>query len=684
MRNHVLTILLILLLTACSLPDFQQPAAQPTAAPRGAPTAVAVALATPLPAPTIAPTPIPPTSLPTATPPPVSVNDAAEIAALGTAIQRLPRDQVELARMLAGVPDARAVARTTPLEVQVGDVQDFWVSSSANDRTYTVTAALRYAGPVVLMYVEQEITVDQTALENAAKVFEERIYPRTRTLFGSEWQPGVDGDPRITILNGRSLGGGVAGYFSSRDSVPRSVNRFSNEREMFFMNIESVDPNSTTYLDVLAHEFQHMIHWNEMRNTAIWFNEGCSTLSEDLNGFANQGFAMAYLLNPDVQLTAWSEVPGQSIAHYGASNLFMRYIYAQYAGEEGLAPLIRADAGNNPHAFVELAATIRPDIADFADLFADWATANLLDDPALADGRYTYGAGVDGVDLLPTRVIPQSLDGSEMQGTVQQFGVDYIHLPTGPITIDFTGTTSVNIVGASPQGQYAWWSGRGDNSISTLTRAVDLTGLETATLRFDTWYELETNYDYAFATISTDGGTTWQTLNGTHTTDVDPHGANYGNGFNGVSGAPGVETSSGTRGAWVTETMDLNPYAGKPALLRFWQIGDDAFNAPGILIDNISICADTDTCILEDDFETESGTWQAEGFARVDGSLLQQWELRLVRTDVTGNVIGVEPLVTDAAGQVTTSLAEGESGILIIAATTPYTTEPASYRLVKR
>ena len=55
----------------------------------------------------------------------------------------------------------------------------------------------------------------------------------------------------------------------------------------------------------------------------------------------------------------------------------------------------------------------------------------------------------------------------------------------------------------------------------------------------------------------------WTPLKGSTTTDQDPQGHNYGNGFTGVSGAPGVDTGRGTRGQWVEEQIDLTPYAGK-------------------------------------------------------------------------------------------------------------------------
>jgi len=35
------------------------------------------------------------------------------------------------------------------------------------------------------------------------------------------------------------------------------VNRYSNEREMFYINIDSFEPGTESYGSVLAHEFGH-------------------------------------------------------------------------------------------------------------------------------------------------------------------------------------------------------------------------------------------------------------------------------------------------------------------------------------------------------------------------------------------------------------------------------------------
>lgn len=614
------------------------------------------------------------TPAPSATPTPTP-DEMEQLAAAA----RLPRDQMALFRALAGGPDVPELARSTPLDVSIGHTKEFWVANTAENTNYAVVAELRYIGPVVLMYVEQGAEVEQTALEAAASQFEQQIYPRTRALFGSEWQPGVDGDPRIVILNVRSRDGGVAGYFSPRDSVPRQANRFSNEHEMFYMNVAVVPPGSDAYLDTLAHEFQHMIHWHEQRRSSTWFNEGNSTLSEDLNGFVSHRFASYYLADPDRQLTDWAELPAASFGHYGAAHLFMRYIYAQYAGEKGLRDLIRSDAGNNLDAFVQLAADNGPPVADFGELFGNWAVANLLNDAQLADGRYSYGgplAQAAALDLLPATVKPVPLRGGAVHASVSQFGADYLELPAGPATLLFTGTTSVNLVGTLPQGDYAWWSGRGDNSVATLTRAFDLRSARRATLHFAAWYEMEQGYDYAFVSVSTDGGTTWQPLSGRHTTSDDPHGANYGYGLTGVSGLPGLPTSVLERGRWIEEKLDLSDYAGQEVLVRFWQINDEGFHAPGLLIDNIRL----PQIGYSDDVEASAEGWQAAGFVRVDGILSQRWIVRLVRTAADGRV-RVEPLLPDEQGRLSATLAAGEHAVLVVAAATPYTSEPASYEV---
>jgi hypothetical protein len=671
MAKRTLVLLLVLALAGCtSVAGVAAPSAVPaTTTPISAPTSAPTA--TPAPSPTVPPTTTP---IPAPTIPPTPADPIAQL----DRVIRPPVDDLALATALGpcrAAPARCVIATPGTANVATGEVRPFWVTDGVTYEPFQVEAELIYVGPIVHAYLERDRPVDRAALVRATQFFEAEIYPRTRAIFGSEAPPPLSDSAPITILNTHDPAQRVLGYFSARDLLPAQANRFSNERQMFVMNVDLLDPASPAYLSVLAHEFQHMIHRYEAPASATWFNEGTSLLAEDLNAFPGNRFVNIYLYDPDVQLTGWSPDPGRVGAHYGAAHLFMRYIYAQYAGVDQLLPLIRADAGNNLDAFVALAARNRPAYSTFGAIVGDWAVANLIDDPAVGDGRYTYATGHELPALLPGRptLAPVS---REFTGSVAPFGVDYLQLPAGATRFAFSGATTVGIAAEPPRDAYAWWSGRGDGSFATLTIPLDLRTLTRATLQFETWYELEREFDYAFVSVSTDGGTTWETLPGNYTTTADPQGHNFGHGLTGISGAPELGLADGVRGRWVLEQVDLTPYTGQEALLRFWQVNDLAMSGPGWLIDNIRI----PELGWSDDVEAGPGDWQAVGFVRVGAELPQRWELRLVRTAADG-VVTVEPLAVAADGRAGVELAPDEQAVLVVVAATPHTSERAGYTL---
>ncbi|NOK63829.1 MAG: hypothetical protein GFH27_549283n61 [Chloroflexi bacterium AL-W] len=657
-------IFILIFLTACTLPFNQPILTEGATVPRPQNAATAP----------VEEQTEPPTAIPDTQTQPTDIQNDTTNGATTDNLEELAnttpadRDQVALVEALTG-NDLPEFARTEPLDVQVGDTETFWVSDILNDSNYEVDARLRYAGPHVLMYFETAVDdqIRQEDIDRAAQEFEERIYPRNRALFGEELSPGVDGDTRLTILNITLQGAG--GYFSSADSVVQEVNRFSNEREMFVVGLNSFPVGESSYGSVLAHEFQHMIHWHEQRRGPAWFNEGLSTLAEDLNDFGDDNTTILHIQNPDIQLTTWSNNAAQTGQHYGTSQLFMRYVYEQYAQDGGLAQLIQDDAGNNLAAFATMAQQTRPDINSFADIVADWAVANLVNNPSIDDGRYAYS-------LLPETTTPVDLELNTIND-INQFGADYLTLPTGTTTLTFDGSDTVSLTGATPNsGQYAWWSNRGDDSVSTLTRSFDLRDLTQATLQFSLWHEIEYNWDYGYVAVSTDSGETWTTLEGQTTTKEDPQGNNAGTyGLTGISGKPGIETDQGEVGQWIEEQMDLTPFVGQEIQVRFWLIQDDAYNANGMLIDDVRI-PELD---YVDDFEEADESWEGQGFVRTTGTLPQQWTLRLVKE--VGSETIVESVETNEAGQANISVNDGETGVLVVVASTPYTTQTATYTI---
>ncbi|KPK88462.1 MAG: hypothetical protein AMJ88_18970, partial [Anaerolineae bacterium SM23_ 63] len=188
-------------------------------------------------------------------------------------------DPLGLAQRLKGVGDVPPTLEppASPLEVGAKDV--FWVIDY-RDVSFEVPATLHYVTDHAYFWVADDAQFDQADLERLGKTFENKIYQTGHEFFGSEWSPGIDGDPHIYVLFARRLGVYVAGYFSSADEMHPLAHEYSNAHEMFVLNIDNLEVAEEYTLGTLAHEFQHMIHWNLDRNETTWLNEGFSQLSE--------------------------------------------------------------------------------------------------------------------------------------------------------------------------------------------------------------------------------------------------------------------------------------------------------------------------------------------------------------------------------------------------------------------
>jgi len=196
----------------------------------------------------------------------------------------------------------------------------------------------------------------------------------------------------------------------------------------------------------------------------------------------------------------------------------------------------------------------------------------------VGDGRYTYhnfteapqSAATETIDVCPMEILNRD---------VHQFGVDYIRINCrGRNTLHFEGSSLVDVIPVEAHsGNYYFWSNRGDEADTTLTKSFDFTDHEgPLTLSYFTWYDLEQDYDYIYLEISEDGET-WKILDTPSGTSEDPSGNSYGWGYNGVSNG------------WVQESIDLSAYSGKQIQIRFEYVTDAAVHGEGMVIDDIEI-----------------------------------------------------------------------------------------------
>ena len=639
------------------IPDATPPLL-PQRTPPSAPTVVATPQLPPQPPESEAVSSTPPEATPT----PEAALKSSGVAAITPQVVRLrkeppDRDLFDLARRLRPGSEGPIprVANPDPVSYKEGHVQVFWVSDLVETRDFKIQATLELVSEHAYWYVDDSIDLKAEDLARAAEAFEAEILPLMTSTFGEIWDPGIDNDPRLTVLHTPLPG--VDGYYGSGDEYPSRIHPHSNEREIIYLDGSRLTPGTPAYLGVLTHELQHAVHWNLDHGEEAWVNEGMSEVAKEMAGHPSV-FIDAFLRLPETQLNYWPDELGTGAPHYGASALFMTYLAQNYGGFDKLQDLVmlQADGINGVEEFLS------PSGATFVDVFKNWVVANYVNAP---DGPYGY----KGRDVR-IRSVKFITAHSERSDTLPQFAARYydLRLGEGDAVVSFQGDTEVAQIETScHSGSYCWWSNRGDSIDSTLTREFDLTGIGRATLEFWTWFRIERGWDYAYVEVSTDGGSTWTVLKGDHTTTDDPVGNSYGDGFTGSSDG------------WVREKVDLSPYSGAKVLVRFEYVTDDAVYLDGFVIDDISV----PELGFFDDAE-QALDWRAAGFARIDNVLTQEYAVQLIVEHTDGRVSVREvDLDEDQSGRVTVRGfgSDIERAVVVVSPVTRGTHLPARYTL---
>lgn len=581
-------------------------------------------------------------------------------------------DPLELAFRFEG---KTGLSRTSPPPetwFKTGDQQSFWVLNADDNQNYEVQATLQYVTDHLYFWIEDGVDFNLDQIKQLSDTFEEEIYPTNREFFGSEWTPGVDGDPHLYILLAEDLGGTVAGYFSPGDEYLPEVKEFSNGHEMFLLSADRLNLASDFSYGVLAHEFQHMIHWYTDTNEESWVNEGFSELAALLNGYGNGQVEQAYGAVPSLQLNRWSSDPQINRAHYGASFLFFTYFLDRFG--ESVTKALVAHTANGMESIdlvLEELGIVDPltnQIIRANDIFSDWAITNYLHDGTVRDGRFAYHNFPDAPAMRAAQTVSDCPSGI-ITRSVSQYGVDYIKINCeGELIINFDGSVEVDIMPVDPHsGRYTFFSNRSDESNTKLTKEFDFSEVSgPLTLSYWTWYDIEEDYDYVYLTASRNGES-WEILTTPSGTDEDPSGNSYGWGYNGKSG-------DGPK--WIQETVDISQFAGETVQLRFEYLTDAAVNTEGFLLDDVSI----PEIEYFSDFEEDGGGWQADGFVRIQNKLPQFFRVSLIKMSESNQVEYID-LTQENSTAIPIAIGdEFDEVVLVISGTTPHTRQNATYQ----
>ena len=502
-------------------------------------------------------------------------------------------------------------------------------------------------------FVEDGLNVSQEDLETSAAEFEDSVYPLVTGAFGTEWKPGVDGDPHLYIINADLRG--VGGYYSAADEYPKAIRPVSNEHESIYINTAYLPVGSARYPEVLAHELHHAIHWNADRSEETWINEGLSELAVTIAGY-REASALAFRRAGPTSLTIWPAGDVGGAENYGAASLFMHYFSEHYGGLDDLRPLLsqQGDGIAGLEAYLEESGYE----ATFAHIFRDWAVANLLDEET---GAYGYD------DLTVSFPVYRNLkDDDETKSTIPQYSIEYIRLGelSGPSVLSFHGDSSTALL-PEDVGAGCWWSNRADVMDSTLTASVDLRQMGDASLDYQVWFSIEEDWDFAYLEVSEDGGETWTILETPLTSSDDPLKVSFGPGYTGSSDG------------WQNESLPLDHWVGQEVLVRFQYITDAAINDHGLCLRDLRVSTQDGAL----DMQVE---WEPNGFAWTNNRVRQGFIIQVVyegRGGVSNRVVQV-PLDGSNRGELTlTPDTSARRTVVIVQAMAPSTRMPASYTL---
>lgn len=255
----------------------------------------------------------------------------------------------------------------------------FWTRDFRTRNVVRIKANLIVYDENTVFYLEDGRFVDPDVANGMLEEISEKILPEVRRFFGREPYPGISGDGRITIFiydiqdNYDTTGLYYAGYFSAEDLYPQSVAKYSNEREMLYIDFWPglIDGSLNDIYGVIAHEYQHLVHFYADNDEVKWVDEGCANLSTYICGYGEPyQHTRAFQAASDTSLIEWDG----TLEDYGASFLFIKYIYEKYDKATSLIKRIIAES-RNCRSGLEAALGEK----SFDGIFADWVTANIID-----------------------------------------------------------------------------------------------------------------------------------------------------------------------------------------------------------------------------------------------------------------------------------------------------------------
>lgn len=302
----------------------------------------------------------------------------------------------------------------------LGQNQAFFIDKNYDSRGNTnLSATLRFSSNRAYFYVENNYwdNLAQDARDRISnkinlleQEFDNRIYPMETSFFGSEPNPGIDNDPRLTILL-TPLRENVGGYFDTTNEYIQKDTPDSNQREMLYVNLAMFnDAEPKRIYTFIAHEFQHLITFNQKdilqkATDDIWTNEMRSEYAITLLGYNDpfegsnlQQRLSSFLANPQDSMTEWKNLDSD----YGSVNLFGEYL-AEHWSSQVIADTLKV--GGVGIGSIDAALARNGFDEKFIDVFRSWLAANIINNTGLSQKLGYTRDGLKNFHVNPTKLL---------------------------------------------------------------------------------------------------------------------------------------------------------------------------------------------------------------------------------------------------------------------------------------
>ena len=226
-------------------------------------------------------------------------------------------EQIDLKNYASSARSA-SVSSETAISGKVGETKNIYVDNNTNISTFVQkSATLRAAGTYCYVWVIDDFysstagenKVDSAIAQKYADAFD-KMYPMITNVFGNEsdkiyyypkWRNMENYSSTGTKINivvydigndyslSENQQCGIVGYFYAKDYIYNYSEKgvTSNNGKYFYIDSGYANSNFDTTISTLAHEFQHMVNYNQKTvshdlTSGQWYNEMLSMLCEDM------------------------------------------------------------------------------------------------------------------------------------------------------------------------------------------------------------------------------------------------------------------------------------------------------------------------------------------------------------------------------------------------------------------